>query len=152
MSALDGRTSFLRLSEQHLSFAPTYPKPQDALTPARTPALVSPCGEDHSGLPRTALPPPCPMRPSRRTVQGRRDRHRQGARRWSESGKQTRHPPRIHLRTAPSTGGDRHRTTKRFVVVTARQCTFEQSHPGPVCRPVGRDDPGGWRNAHLHRW
>src|SRR5260370_5895904 len=38
MSALDGRTSFLRLFEQHLSFAPAYPKPQDALTPARTPA------------------------------------------------------------------------------------------------------------------
>jgi hypothetical protein len=36
MSELDGRTSFLRLFEQHLSFAPAYPnKPQDTRTPAK---------------------------------------------------------------------------------------------------------------------
>ncbi len=51
-------------------------KPQDALTPATTLALVSPCDKDHPGSPPIAHPPPCPMRPSRHTVQGRRDRHR----------------------------------------------------------------------------
>src|SRR5271165_5451299 len=51
--------------------------PQDALTPAMPLTLVSPCHEDHPGSPPIAPPPPCPMRPSRHTAQGRRDRHRQ---------------------------------------------------------------------------
>jgi len=54
-----------------------------ALTPARTPALVSPCDKDHPGSPPIGLPPPCPIRPSRHTVRERRDRHRQGARLWT---------------------------------------------------------------------